>query len=70
MYTQLEQRGMSQPPVNVATLRDMKAHGKPIACLTAYDASYFGVALPEKVPMVTQDRAYTSAIWYTPGEPR
>jgi hypothetical protein len=37
---------------------------------TAYDASYFGVALPEKVPMVTQDRAYTSAIWYTPGEPR
>ena len=40
MYTQLEQRGMSQPPVNVSTLRKMKADGEPIACLTAYDASY------------------------------
>lgn len=40
MYTQLEQRGMSEPPVNVATLRDMKAEKVPIACLTAYDASF------------------------------
>jgi 3-methyl-2-oxobutanoate hydroxymethyltransferase len=40
MYTQLEQRGMSEPPVNVATLRKMRADGQPIACLTAYDASY------------------------------
>ncbi len=40
MYTQLEQRGMSEPPVNVATLRKMKAESEPIACLTAYDASY------------------------------
>jgi len=40
MYTQLEQRGMPEPPVNVATLRKMKADGEPIACLTAYDASY------------------------------
>ena len=40
MYTQLEQRGMPQPPVNVSTLRKMKAKGEPIACLTAYDASY------------------------------
>ena len=40
MYTQLEQRGMPEPPVNVSTLRDMKAARTPIACLTAYDASY------------------------------
>ena len=40
MYTQLEQRGMSEPPVNVSTLRTMKADGEPIACLTAYDASF------------------------------
>lgn len=40
MYTQLEQRGMPEPPVNVSTLRDMKAGGEKIACLTAYDASY------------------------------
>jgi len=40
MYTQLEQRGMAEPPVNVSTLRRMKQDGEPIACLTAYDASY------------------------------
>jgi len=40
MYTQLEQRGMDEPPVNVSTLAKMKAEGEPIACLTAYDASF------------------------------
>lgn len=40
MYTQLEQRGMSEPPVNLSTLRKMKHDGEPIACLTAYDASF------------------------------
>ncbi len=40
MYTQLEQRSMAEPPVNVSTLRQMKQDGEPIACLTAYDASY------------------------------
>lgn len=40
MYTQLQQRGMDRPPVNVSTLRKMKAEKQPIACLTAYDASF------------------------------
>jgi 3-methyl-2-oxobutanoate hydroxymethyltransferase len=40
MYTQLEQRTMAEPPINVSTLRSMKADGEPIACLTAYDASF------------------------------
>jgi len=34
---------------------------------TAYDAKFFGInGLPEEVPMVTQERAYTSSIWYSP----
>jgi 3-methyl-2-oxobutanoate hydroxymethyltransferase len=40
MYTQLEQRGMPRPPVNVGTLQKMKQEKVPIACTTAYDASY------------------------------
>jgi 3-methyl-2-oxobutanoate hydroxymethyltransferase len=40
VYKQLEQRGMPQPPVNVSTLRAMKLAREPIACLTAYDASF------------------------------
>ena len=40
MYTQLEQRDMRHPPVNVTTLNKMKTDGEPIACLTAYDASF------------------------------
>jgi 3-methyl-2-oxobutanoate hydroxymethyltransferase len=40
MYKQLEQRGMAEPPVNISTLARMKADGEPIACLTAYDASF------------------------------
>ena len=40
MYKQLQQREMESPPVNVSTLRDMKESGEPIACITAYDASF------------------------------
>lgn len=33
---------------------------------TAYDAFRYGIKMPTKVPMTTQERAYTSPIWYTP----
>ena len=33
---------------------------------TTFDAKIFGVKLPDDVPASTQERAYTSPIWYTP----
>ncbi len=33
---------------------------------TAYDAARYKVKMPKKVRMITQERAYTSPIWYTP----
>ncbi|MEM7806388.1 MAG: 3-methyl-2-oxobutanoate hydroxymethyltransferase, partial [Pseudomonadota bacterium] len=34
---------MDAPPINVASLAKMKAEGVPIACITAYDASFAAV---------------------------
>jgi len=34
---------------------------------TAYDAKRFGIEMSKEVPMTTQERAYTSPIWYRPG---
>ena len=33
---------------------------------TAYEAKRYGLKLPAEVEMVTQERAYTSPVWYTP----
>jgi hypothetical protein len=33
---------------------------------TAYEAKRYEVTMPPEVPMVTQERAYTSPIWYKP----
>jgi hypothetical protein len=33
---------------------------------TAYDAKYYNVRFPAEAEMTTQDRAYTSPIWYSP----
>ncbi len=34
---------------------------------TAYDRVKFKLDLPNEIPLKTQERAYTSPIWYTPG---
>jgi Protein of unknown function (DUF3604) len=33
---------------------------------TAYEAKRFGIQMAKEIPMITQERAYTSPIWYTP----
>jgi hypothetical protein len=33
---------------------------------TCYDAFRFGIEIPRGAPVSTQERAYTSPIWYTP----
>jgi hypothetical protein len=33
---------------------------------TAYEAKRYGIQMPKEVPMTTQERAYTSPIWYAP----
>lgn len=40
MYTHLQQRDSSRPPVSLATLETMKRERAPIACITCYDASF------------------------------
>lgn len=52
MYKQLQERENLSRPVNISTLREMKAAGDPIACLTAYDASFASLVEEAGVDMV------------------
>jgi len=38
----------------------------PTSRWTAYDVVRLDADMPEEVPMVLQERAYTSPIWYSP----
>jgi 3-methyl-2-oxobutanoate hydroxymethyltransferase len=40
LYTHLEQRDSTRPPVSLGTLDRMKQDGEKIACITCYDASF------------------------------
>jgi len=40
MYTHLQLRDSTRPPVTLSTLANMKANGEKIACITCYDASF------------------------------
>ncbi len=33
---------------------------------TAYEAKRYGIKMADEIPMITQERAYTSPIWYNP----
>jgi hypothetical protein len=51
---------------NLAAFYYAKVIEIPTPRWTAYEALRFGVTMTDDVPMTTQERAYTSPIWYTP----
>jgi hypothetical protein len=38
----------------------------PTPTWQAHDAKFYGITMPKQVPLIHQERAYTSPIWYTP----
>ena len=62
-------RRLGQTPISMPT-EPAFYYGRvieiPTPRWTAYDAKYYGLELDPEIPMVTQERAYTSPIWYTP----
>jgi hypothetical protein len=50
-----------QPAVYYARVLEI-----PTPTWQAYDSQFFGITMPDSVPLSHQDRAYTSPIWYTP----
>jgi hypothetical protein len=53
----------SQPAAYYARVLEI-----PTPRWTAYEAKRFGVKMSREVPMTTQERAYTSPIWYSPAK--
>jgi hypothetical protein len=58
---------MAAHPAVPASVRAARVLQIPTPRWTAYEAQRFDIDLPDEVPMTTQERAYTSPIWYTPG---
>ena len=55
--------GLSIPlTISVLTLAILPS----VVLAQAYDAKFFGITMPEEIPLSHQERAYTSPIWYTP----
>ena len=61
MYTHLQLRDSTRPPVSLATLARMKEQGEKIASLTCYDASF---ATLEDVVAFYATRDLDPARWY------
>jgi hypothetical protein len=51
----------SVPAVHYARVLEI-----PTPTWQAYDEKRFGIKMSSEVPMITQERAYTSPIWYKP----
>jgi len=52
LYRHLQQHSPKEQPVTLSTLAEMKAGGEPIACLTAYDASFAALLDMARVDLV------------------
>ena len=51
----------------ITTDSDARVIEIPTPRWSTYDAFRFGRSIPDGAPVSTQERAYTSPIWYTPG---
>ena len=69
------ERILSRKTLELMTANHLGAELLPYEIGGVYSCGYgcglgFGVAMDDEVPMVTQERAYTSPIWYQPAPGR